>query len=236
MMKISRFFLLASLFALFLNAGQAAPVPLEDAPKAVVDAVKTKYPSAEIASLNTEKEDDLDVINLTFKLDKGEVGVYEAEFTPEGKFVEHKERIAAADLPKTITDVVSKQFPDATFTLIQRKTKGEGADAVIEYIHAALDLKEGSAKLSINGDGEITSLSSEQAIAASDVPADVKAGLSKRYPDASVTAAEKHTSGVGDKAATVYKLTINTGGEERVLQFDPQAVLLYEKLTKRASN
>ena len=59
-------------------------VPLEKVPKAVIDALKAKYPRAQIRNAATELEEGKTVYELAFTYQKHN---YDVTFTPEGKIV-----------------------------------------------------------------------------------------------------------------------------------------------------
>ena len=88
----------------FLAIGLLAPsargdddIKLSDVPKAVLDAVKAKFPGAELTGAEKEVEDDETVYEIALK-HKGQE--YDVSLTPAGKILEIEREIEIKDLPK----------------------------------------------------------------------------------------------------------------------------------------
>src|SRR5260221_1073112 len=78
-------------------------VPLDKLPKAVVDAVKAKFPDAKLVSAEKELEDGKPVYEVAIK-DKDQN--IEVTVTPEGKIILIEKEIAAKDLPKAVAEAM----------------------------------------------------------------------------------------------------------------------------------
>jgi uncharacterized membrane protein YkoI len=102
---------LAGLFLLTAARAGEEKIPLDKLPKAVLDAVKQKYPGAELVSANKEEENGQVVYEVVVK-DKGQK--LEVEFKPDGTFVSVEKEVAAKDLPKAVADAIEAKFPKAT--------------------------------------------------------------------------------------------------------------------------
>ncbi len=86
-------------------------IPLSDVPKAAIDAVKHKFPQAELKQAVKEVEDkeinyEISILNagkhITVSLDeKGEIEEIETE-------------IAVSDLPKSVTAAIAGKYPKGT--------------------------------------------------------------------------------------------------------------------------
>jgi uncharacterized membrane protein YkoI len=117
---------LAALMAvLVLAAGAWADekeekVPLDKVPKAVLDAVKAKYPGAELTGAEKESENGKVVYEVALKF-KGQK--IEATFTPEGTLVSVERVIDAKDLPKPVSEALDAKYPKATIKLAEEETK-----------------------------------------------------------------------------------------------------------------
>lgn len=96
-------------------------VPLNKLPRAVVDAVKAKYPGAELkgAEKEVEKGKTYYEVALTHKGKKLEVTL-----TPEGKIVEVEKEITARDLPAPVTEGIEAKYPKAKIKRAEEITKG----------------------------------------------------------------------------------------------------------------
>jgi|SRR5579884_1646238 len=102
-------------------------VPLDKLPKAVADAVKAKFPDAEMVSASKEKEDGKLLFEVAIK-NKGQK--IDVTVTPEGKIVEIEKEIAARDLPKVVADALDKKYPKATIKKVEEIIK---EDKLVKY-------------------------------------------------------------------------------------------------------
>jgi hypothetical protein len=101
-------------------------VPLDKLPKAVVDAVKEKFPRAELVSAEKEKEDGKDVYEVAIKDGKHKI---EVTVTPEGKVVTVEKEIAAEDLPKAVAEALEARYPKATIRKAEEISKEDRVTA-----------------------------------------------------------------------------------------------------------
>jgi len=97
-------------------------VPLDKLPAKVKDAVKAKYPDAELVSASTEKEDGKTIYEVNVK-NKGQT--IEVSLTEDGKIVSIEKEIAAKDLPKPVAAAFEKKYPKATVKKVEEVTKGD---------------------------------------------------------------------------------------------------------------
>jgi hypothetical protein len=150
-MKITKSIVLglAILCCCGLLAGQEKKLSESEVPEAVLHAFAKTYPNAKVRNWDKEIRD-------------GKV-LYEAEgvtdgnvtrsimYSPDGKVVLIKETMAVADLPASITGMVSKQFPGAVIQAAQKRTH----DETVEYVL----LLEGVAtkRIVVDSSGKITS-------------------------------------------------------------------------------
>jgi len=125
MCALSRVGLFALVGLLLVAAGargQDKKIALDKVPKPVLDAVKAKYPGAELKSAEEDKEDGktLYEVALTFKQ-----LTLDVKLTPDGKFVEIEKAISAKDLPRAVTAVLDSKYPKATINKAEEVTKGD---------------------------------------------------------------------------------------------------------------
>jgi uncharacterized membrane protein YkoI len=85
-------------------------VELKDVPQAVLDAVKAKFPGAELKGAGKETEDGKTLYEVTLK-DKGQN--VDATLTPEGLIKEIEREITPRDLPKPVAAALEAKYPKA---------------------------------------------------------------------------------------------------------------------------
>ena len=102
--------------------------PLDKLPKAVLDAVKAKFPKAELTAGAEETEDGKTLYEVSFKY-KG--ANYDVMVTPEGKITLIEKAIATRDLPKAVATTLAAKYPRATIKLAEELS--DGNDKVLAY-------------------------------------------------------------------------------------------------------
>ena len=111
---------------LLAAAGPAAradeKVDLDKVPKAVVDAVKARFPDAEIKGAEKETEDGKTYYELEILNKKDEIDV---ELTPDGDIAEIEKEIEYKDLPKAVSKALEDKYPKAEFDEVEEVTKVE---------------------------------------------------------------------------------------------------------------
>lgn len=102
------------LFLAMLAAGSPAnakeeKVPLDQVPKAVLDAVKAKFPGAKLTEAAKETADDKTAYEIELE-HKGQE--YTVSATAEGKITETEREVEIKDLPKAVADAIKKKYPN----------------------------------------------------------------------------------------------------------------------------
>src|SRR5262245_54758626 len=80
------------------------PADLDKIPKAVMAALKAKFPKAEIDKWTKEKDE----YDIEFKQEGRK---FEADIKEDGTIVNWEKAIAAKDLPEAVTSAVEKKYP-----------------------------------------------------------------------------------------------------------------------------
>jgi len=140
-MKLGRLLaatLMLVLGSLAVRADEEEKVPLDNLPRAVLAAVKAKFPDAELIGAEKEKEDGKVMYEVQFKL-KG--SKYEVMVTPEGKITVVEKEIAAKDLPRAIADAIESRYPKATVQKAEEISK-EDKVTVYEVLLVTTDKKK----------------------------------------------------------------------------------------------
>jgi uncharacterized membrane protein YkoI len=139
---------IAVVLAVHVRAGEEGEkkVDLKKVPKAVLKAVKAKFPGAKLLGASTEEEKGKTVyeISLTYKGHHHDVTL-----EPDGKIVSIEREIPAKDLPKVVADGVAAKYPKAKYKKAEELIKGDGAlhgyEVVItsgnDTVEVVLDLK-----------------------------------------------------------------------------------------------
>jgi len=129
-------------------------VPLDKLPKVVVDAVKKRFPEAELVSAEKETEAGKTVFEVVIK-DKGQS--IEVTTTPEGVITEIEKKIEAKDLPKTVTGALEGKYPKATYKMIEEVIKVKDGKETLEYYEVLLVTAENKKlEVSVTSEGKFT--------------------------------------------------------------------------------
>jgi hypothetical protein len=125
---------------LLLTVGPACAdgekVPLDKLPQKVVDAVKAKFPKAELKHAYKDTVDGKTVYEVGINIEKQHV---HAMVTAEGKLYEIHKDIDAKDLPAAVTKAVSAKYPKGKVGDVEEQTNTDGK--VIGY---QIELEVGS--------------------------------------------------------------------------------------------
>jgi hypothetical protein len=97
-------------------------IALDKLPKAVVDAVKAKFPDAELVGAEKETENGKTQYEVSIKNKKDKVDVI---VTSEGKIVAIEKLIEVKDLPKPVTEALNAKYPKATIKKAEEITKDD---------------------------------------------------------------------------------------------------------------
>jgi uncharacterized membrane protein YkoI len=148
--------LLAAVAALVLLPAAWADeekVPLDKLPKAVVEALKKRFPDAELVSAEKEDENGKTVYEVAIK-NKGQKS--EVTVTPEGTLTEIENEIAAKDLPKAVVATLDEKYPKATLKLIEEVIHvREGKEKLEYYEFQLVTADKKKLEVTITPDGKI---------------------------------------------------------------------------------
>jgi Putative beta-lactamase-inhibitor-like, PepSY-like len=108
-------------------------IPLDKVPKVVLDAVKAKYPGAELVGAAKETVKDKVEYEVIFKY-KGHN--YDVILTPEGKITVIEKEIPVKDLPKAVTKALDEKYPKATYKKAEELTKGNDVSYEVVLVTA----------------------------------------------------------------------------------------------------
>jgi hypothetical protein len=128
-------------------------VPLDKVPRAVLEAVKKRFPEAEVTGAEKETDNGKTVYEIGIK-DKGQS--IEVTLTPEGTLTEIEKQIAAKDLPKAVAEGLESKYPKATFKTIEEVIMVREGKEKLEYYEVLLVTAEKKKlEVTVTPDGKI---------------------------------------------------------------------------------
>ena len=126
-------------FALFVLAqsvrADEEKVPLDKVPEAVLEAAKKRFPKAETVGASKETEDGKTVYEVELKEGGKTIDV---TLTPEGVITVIEKEIDAKDLPKAVAESLAKEYPKATFKIVEEVTAVKDAKEVVDFYEVLL--------------------------------------------------------------------------------------------------
>ena len=134
-----RLFCLASLLSLVAISAAWADdeekVPLDKLPKAIVDAVKKKFPKAELVEASKETENGKTEYEVSIK-DGGKS--IDVTLTADGTITGLEKEIDAKDLPKAVIDALESKYPKATYKTVEEVIAVKKGKETLEYYEVEL--------------------------------------------------------------------------------------------------
>jgi len=102
---------------------KAEKVPPDKLPKAVMDAIKGRFPKAEITGAEKEKEDGKVVYDIELK---SEGRKYEMDIHEDGTVIEIEKEVVSKDVPEAVTKAIEAKYPKCTVKEVMEVNKVEG--------------------------------------------------------------------------------------------------------------
>jgi hypothetical protein len=128
-------------------------LPLDKVPKAVLDAVKKRFPNAQVVEAAKETEKGKTEYEVTVK-DAGKK--IDVTLTPEGAITMIEKEIAAKDLPKAVAEALVKKYPKAAFKRVEEVIKVANGKEALAYYEALLETADKkSVEVEVGSDGKI---------------------------------------------------------------------------------
>ena len=106
-----------------------ADLELDKIPKMVMDALKAKFPKAEIHKWSKEKEGDIVVYDVEFKQEGRK---FEGDIKEDGTIHNWEKEIPGRDLPEAVKKVVETNYPESTIKEIMEITAVKDGNDVLE--------------------------------------------------------------------------------------------------------
>lgn len=125
-------------------------IPLSEVPKAVLDAVKAKFPKTEIKQAIKEVEDGKTSYEIETK--EGDRSI-DINLKPDGTILSFEKELAVGDLPKAVMTAIETMYPKAKIEKAELLTEIEDGkeETVYEVALTTADKKETEVKLSPEG-------------------------------------------------------------------------------------
>jgi ribosomal protein L11 len=133
---------------------------LDEIPEVVMDALKVKFPKAEIHKWTKEKEGDIVVYDIEFKqVDRK----FEADIKEDGTIHNWERAIKAEELPEAVKKSVEKKYPKATLMDIMEIAEVKGKDEKLEGYEVTLEtVDKREVEVTVAPDGKILEDSGEK--------------------------------------------------------------------------
>lgn len=128
-------------------------VALDKLPKAVAEAVRKRFPQAEMISATKETEAGKVEYEVTIKDGGTKTDVM---LTPSGSITVIEKEIPAKDLPKAVRATVRKEFPKATYKRAEEVTKVKDGKEMVDFYEVLLETPaKKKIEAQINPDGKL---------------------------------------------------------------------------------
>jgi uncharacterized membrane protein YkoI len=131
------------------RADDEEKIDLDKVPKAVMDAVKAKFPDAKLTGASKEKEDGKIIFEVAFTFKDHK---YEVECLEDGSFVAIDKQLDAKELPKEVAKALEDKYPKATYKVIEEVTK---KDKIVYYEVELTTADKKEVEVEVAPDGKI---------------------------------------------------------------------------------
>ena len=115
---------------------KAEKIPLDKIPKKILDAIKGRFPKADITSVEKEVEDGKVVFDVELK---SEGRKYEMDILEDGTIIEIEKEVAAKDVPEAVTKAVLAKYPKAKIKEVMEVNKVKGKEEKPDHYEVTLE-------------------------------------------------------------------------------------------------
>jgi hypothetical protein len=127
-------------------------VPLDKLPKVVVDAVKAKFPKAELKEAEQEKEDGKTKYEVTIKDGENKIDV---DVTEDGTITGYEKGIDLKNLPKAVSDAAAAKHPKGTAKSAEAVYSVKDGKDTLAYYEVMVELDGKKHEVEVLPDGKL---------------------------------------------------------------------------------
>lgn len=127
-------------------------IPLKDVPKAVLDAVKAKFPKGEIKTAEKEDEDGETTYEVALKSDGHSLDV---ALKADGTILEIEKEVAHKDVPKAVAAAVEAKYPKGTIKKAEEIITFKGGKEEKSYEVVVTETGKKPVEVKLSADGKI---------------------------------------------------------------------------------
>ena len=135
-------------------------VPLDKLPKPVLNAVKARFPRAELKGAGKETEDGKTVFEVALVNQGQKIDV---TLTADGKIAEMEKEIDATKLPKAVSGALDGKYPKAMYKRVEEVIKVEGGTEKLAHYEVLLvTADKKTVEVEVGADGKILKTTSKE--------------------------------------------------------------------------
>jgi hypothetical protein len=127
-------------------------IPLADVPRKVLDAVKEKFPRADLKEAVKVVDDDETTFEISLISGVKHITV---SLEDDGEIEEIETEIATAELPRTVTEAIAVKYPKATLKeaeeVIEFEDGKEKTEKIYDVVFTTAEGKEVEARVDASG-------------------------------------------------------------------------------------
>ncbi len=203
---------------------QEGKVSLDKVPKAVLDAVKTKYAKGKIVAAEFETESGTKLYKLDVKVGNAEL---EVKVRPDGKILRVEKEIAPDKLPPTVRKAFAAKFPGKHIKKVEQIEQRGLVLYEIEFYLQGTSGKDKEVMFTAEGKEATVEEGGEIEVPVAELPKKVVSAVKALFPHGELTKGEKekldeeivYTVVVKDKGKPV-EVTLN--GEGKILEVEKE--------------
>ncbi len=129
-------------------------VPLDKLPRAVLDAVKARFPDAKLVEADKETEDGKTTYEVVIKNKDQKIDV---QLSPDGEIIALEKTIDVKDLPRAVAKALEDKYPGATYKTVEEIIKVKGKEEKLDCYEVSLVTAEKKKyEVQISSEGKIT--------------------------------------------------------------------------------